>query len=74
MGLPDEIKKVTPKSIDDKIDQINSKIDETNQKVIEKIGESLQTALSIVDKVTGMKIEAKTCIPLTLVSSTPPVG
>ena len=73
VALAATIKQITPQSIDNQIDRINAAIIRTNQKVIEKISESLLRAVSIVDEVTGMKVEIKVCMPLTLVSSTPPV-
>ena len=72
--LNNTIKQITPTHIDNQIDRINAAINRTNQLVIDKIDESLLKAVAIVDKVTGMKVESKVCIPLTLVSSTPPIG
>lgn len=67
------INNIAPVYVKNYIDKINKNIDNTNQLVIDKIGESLQRSISIVDEVTGMKVEIKVCMPLTLVSSTPPV-
>jgi hypothetical protein len=71
--LDNTIKQITPQSVDNQIDRVNDAINRTNQLVIDKISESLLRAVSIVDEVTGMKVEIKVCIPLTLASSTPPV-